>query len=65
LLNKYIKSNFGGERCGSSTTVDIRRLKVNMRVFETGCLYACLDRRDEESGVNGGWVKSRVDELHI
>ena len=26
--NKYIKCNFGGQRCGTSTTVDIRGLKV-------------------------------------
>jgi len=29
LLNKYIKCNLGGSRCGTSTIVDIRRLKVN------------------------------------
>ena len=28
MLNKYIKFNFGGKRCGTSTIVDIRRLKV-------------------------------------
>jgi hypothetical protein len=28
LLNKYIKCNFGGQRCGTSTIVDIRGLKV-------------------------------------
>ena len=29
MLNKYVKCNFGGLRCGTSTIVDIRRLKVN------------------------------------
>ena len=29
LLNKYIKCNFGGQRCGTSNIVDIRRLKFN------------------------------------
>ena len=29
LLNKYINCNMGGLRCGTSTIVDIRRLKVN------------------------------------
>jgi len=28
LFNKYIKCNFGGQRCGTSTIVDVRRLKV-------------------------------------
>ena len=28
LLNKYIKCNFGGYRCGTSIIVDIRRRKV-------------------------------------
>ena len=28
LLNKYIKCNFGCQRCGTSTIVDVRRLKV-------------------------------------
>ena len=28
-MNKYIKCNFGGKRCGTSTIVDVRRLKVN------------------------------------
>jgi len=27
-LNKYIKCNFGGLWCGTSTIVDVRRLKV-------------------------------------
>jgi len=30
LLNKYINCNFGGWRCGTSTIVDIRRLKVKL-----------------------------------
>ena len=29
LLNKYIKCNFRGQRCGTTTIVDIRRQKVN------------------------------------
>jgi len=29
LLNKYIKCNFRGYRCGTTTIVDIRRQKVN------------------------------------
>jgi len=29
LLNKYIKCNFRGKRCGTTTIVDIRRQKVN------------------------------------
>ena len=32
MLNKYIKCNFGGLGCGTSTIVDVRRLKVK----ETG-----------------------------
>jgi len=32
-LNKYIKCNFGGLRCGTSTIVDIRRLKVKTSVI--------------------------------
>ena len=28
MLNKYIKCNFGGQRCGTSTIVGVRRLKV-------------------------------------
>ena len=28
MLNKYIKYNFGGQRCGTSTIADIRRLKI-------------------------------------
>ena len=42
LLNKYIKCNFRGQRCGTTTIVDIRRQKVNCgflqpkwRVFTT------------------------------
>ena len=31
LLNKYRKCNFGGLRCGTSTIVDVRRLKVKHR----------------------------------
>jgi len=31
LLNKYIKWNFGSYRCGTSTIVDVRRLKVKRR----------------------------------
>ena len=30
MLNKYIKCNFGGQRCGTSTIVDVRRLKVKL-----------------------------------
>ena len=30
MLNKYIKRNFGGWRCGTSDIVDIRRLMVNL-----------------------------------
>jgi len=29
-LNKHIKCNFGGQRCGTSTIVDIRRLKFKV-----------------------------------
>jgi len=32
FLNKYIKCNFGGSRCGTSTKVDVMRLKLK----ETG-----------------------------
>jgi hypothetical protein len=38
LLNKYIKWNFGGLRCGTSTIVDIRRLKVNAWLGLCVCL---------------------------
>ena len=30
MLNKYIKCNFGGWRCSTSTIVDVRHLKVNI-----------------------------------
>jgi len=30
FLNKYIKWNFRGYGCGTTTIVDIRRLKVNI-----------------------------------
>ena len=30
LLNKYIKCNFRGQRCGMTTIVDIRRQRVNI-----------------------------------
>ena len=28
MLNKYIKCNFKGQRCGTTTILDIRRQKV-------------------------------------
>ena len=33
LLNKYIKCNFGGEWSGTSTIVDVRRLKVKYLLY--------------------------------
>ena len=33
LLNKYIKCNSGGYRCGTSTVVDVRRLKAKNRHY--------------------------------
>ena len=33
MLNKYVKCNFGGQRCGTSTIVDVRRLKFNAVKF--------------------------------
>jgi len=33
LLNKYIKCNFRGQRCGTTTIVDIRRQKVSKPSF--------------------------------
>ena len=36
-MNKFIKCNFGGKRCGTSTIVDFRRLKVNR-----GAAYYCV-----------------------
>jgi len=32
LLNKYTKCNFRGQRCGTTTIVDIRRQKVNINI---------------------------------
>ena len=34
LLNKYIKCNFGGQRCGTSTIVDIRHLIFSETFFK-------------------------------
>jgi len=39
LLNKYIKCNFRGKRCGTTTIVDIRRQKV--KIYRTVVLYGC------------------------
>ena len=50
LLNKYIKCNFGGYRCGTSIIVDIRRLKVNVPIS--------MSRRKARSLV-------RVDKMYI
>jgi len=38
-LNKYIKCNFRGKRCGTTTIVDIRRQKV--KIYRTVVLYGC------------------------
>ena len=39
MLNKYIKCNFRGKRCGTTTIVDIRRQKV--KIYRTVVLYGC------------------------
>jgi hypothetical protein len=43
-LNKYIKCNFGGWQCGTSTIVDIRRLKVNC--LSTSIIYTPFNKRE-------------------
>ena len=43
MLNKYIKCNFGGQRCGTSTIVDIRRLKIKgLLTLFTVCMYVII-----------------------
>ena len=42
-MNKYIKCNFGGYRCVTSSIVDVRRLKVNFqRPVCPRCVLAAL-----------------------
>jgi len=42
-LNKYIKCNFGGQRCGTSSIVDIRQLNVKRHrtIILPVVLYGC------------------------
>jgi len=44
-LNKYIKCNFGGLRCGTSTIVDVRRLKVKQEVPAINSCYLLRNSR--------------------
>ena len=43
MLSKYIKYNFGGYRCGTSTIVNNRRLKVKIyrTIVVSVVLYGC------------------------
>ena len=54
MLNKYIKYNFVGQRCGTSNIVDIRRLTVGAIQSQTNrkCVKPKLRRRKLRSCVN-------------
>ena len=60
MLNKYIKCNFGGWRCGTSTIVDVRLLKVKQ---EQIAVWLCLSQVADQDTLSLAITKSWFEQL--
>jgi len=60
MLNKYIKCNFGGWQCGTSTIVDVRRLKVKQ---EQIAVWLCLSQVADQDTLSLAITKSWFEQL--